>query len=98
MSRIPISPKDLPDQVAWMKVMRDARKEMHTIVAQNRLNIATTRNVPSAADAASKIEHSVLMFREKPIVNWVGPFTVRNEEGKLVTLETRFKILLASIE
>lgn len=38
------------------------------------------------------------MYREKPVAKWIGPYVVRGVSGKLVTLDTGDRIVLASID
>lgn len=98
IARIPVSPKDLPDHISRMKAIRDSLSEMDKIVAKARLNTLKTQNVPGAADADVKIGDKGLIFREKPIEKWsVRPFIAIKAEGKLVTLDTGFRTILASI-
>lgn len=98
MPRISVFPKDLLDQISRIKAIRDARAEMAKLFTQARLKTATTRNVTGDADADVRIGDRVLLYREKPIEKWAGPFIVRNVEGKLVTPDTSFRTILASID
>lgn len=82
MPRLPIKAHGLPDQVTRLKAMKDTRDEVVKLVARTRLAMASTSNVPAAADTDIKVGDKVLMFREKPVGKWSGPFVVVYKEGK----------------
>lgn len=82
MPRLPIHPKNLPDQRDWMNAMKLARAEMSRITANERMRTALSRNAPAAAGAEYRIADQVLVYREKPVNKWVGPFAIVNVQGK----------------
>lgn len=82
--RIPIVPTELPDQVARMKAMHAARKEMATITAKSRIDTARRMNVPAASGSDLAIGMEVLVYREKPEDIWVGPFKIMDLNNKMV--------------
>lgn len=64
MPRLPINPRDLPDQIARSKAMKDAREEAVRINAQSRLVTAISTTVPHAVDSDIRIGDEMLIFRE----------------------------------
>lgn len=85
-SRLPIKPHRLLNQVARLKAMKEARDEAVKLIAQTRLATAITSNVFVAADSDIKISYVVLMFREKPVERWIGPFSVVDNDGMILNL------------
>ena len=98
LPRIPILPSKLPDQVKRLQVMMNARKEMNAIVAKSALSRAMKTNVPSAAKKTFKIGDEVLVFREKPICKWVGPFKIITIDNKMAHLDYNGELKLYSID
>lgn len=47
---------------------------MAEIIEKERVKTDLDRNVPAAEDADIKIMDQVLLFQEKPINKWTGPF------------------------
>lgn len=62
------------------------------------MEAALRRNVPPAADIDIRIGDLVLMFREKPIGKWVGPYSVMDIKRKQLTLNTGDRYMSASID
>lgn len=96
--RLPVTAEELLAQSLPIKQMVMARKEMGRIAAQTRLETALRRNVPCAADSDIRVGDYVLMYREKPIGKWVGPYMVVNLKGKVTTLNTGDRLLNASVD
>lgn len=72
MPLLPVRPSALKVQVERMKAAVAARKEMNRILANQRLEITFSHNVPYAADSCVKVHDEVLMYREKSIGKWLG--------------------------
>ena len=89
LPRIPFAPAELPTQVQRMKAMVAARSEMSTLVARSKLKLALKSNALGAASTFQDIMigSEVLVYREKPIKGWIGPFTVLDVNGKACFLE-----------
>ena len=87
LPRIPIIPAKLPGQVARLNAMRQARKELSSMVAKSKLKRALKMNIFAAASKSFKIGDEVLVYREDPINKWVGPFSVINVEGKMIHID-----------
>lgn len=98
MPRMPLRPHELPGNVSRLKSMIAARKEATQLIAQSRIATAIRRSVPAAADSAIQIGEEVLMYREKPIGKWVGPFIVEQTDGKNLTLNTGDRTIRASLD
>lgn len=84
--RTPVTPVLLPDQHSRMKAMVDARKQMQAVVAKARLRVALSANVPAAADRVVNPGDQVLVYRERPVDEWVGPFSLVAQRDKIVWL------------
>ena len=67
-----------------MKAMDAARSEVSKLIARDRLKKAVKSNVPAAADKVIQIGEQVLVYKEKPINQWIGPFHVRDVSAKTV--------------
>lgn len=98
MPRLPIHPKDLPEQRDRMQAMQSARTEMTKIVAKTRVHVALSKNVPAAADAAIRILDKVLVYREKPVNKWLGPYNVLDINGKIVHVDINGKSSQFSVD
>lgn len=95
--RMPPRPHVLPKNVSGLNTMIKARKGSSKTIAQSRMATALQRSVPVAAVAVT-IGDAVLMFREKPVGKWIGPYIVVKTNGKLLTLNTVYRTLKASVE
>lgn len=73
---------------------------MLELVAKQRLKTAVNLRVPRAADSNICVNDEVLMYREKPIAKWVGPYIVCRifDRGKLLELDTGDRLVTASID
>lgn len=98
MSQIPINPQDLPDQIARLKAIKHSREEAVRIPVQSSHGTAISTNVPLAADSDIRIGDENVIFKEKPEAKWTGPLVVANVNGKILTLDSRDRILLSSVE
>lgn len=54
--------------------MDDARKEMSEEIAKAGLNTASRSNVPAAAERSFSVGDQVLLYKERPVNKWLGPF------------------------
>lgn len=98
LPRLPLLPKDLPDNLERLKAMHGARKEMAKISNHSKLVTATSSNVPAAADRDFLVGDEVLMFREKPVGKWVGPYHVCDRDEKMLTLDSGDRMIRASVD
>lgn len=98
LPRLPIFPKDLPVQRDRMKAMQLARTEMTQIIAKARVHAALSKNVPSAADTDIKIRDNVLVYREKPVGKWMGPYLVPDVRDKSVFVDVNGKVTQFSVD
>lgn len=96
--RISICPVDLPAPKVRLEAMRTARDEMLRTVARARLRTALRTRVPRATDADVAAGMAVLVFREKPVNCWVGPYTIIMAEVKHVWLDVDGNLQLFSID
>eukprot|EP00170_Pyropia_yezoensis_P002016 contig_8609_g2020 len=96
--RIPVSPADLPMQRERSKALVEARADMVRHVARARLGTALRRNVPKASDYEIHPGMRVLVYREKPIDEWQGPYTLHGHDGKHVWLGINDRLKLFSID
>lgn len=96
--RLPVFPKDLPEQRDRMRAMQTARVEMSQIMSKTRVNVALSRNVPAAADADIRILDEGLIFREKPIKKRTGPYKVLNVDGKIIYAEVNGRLTQFSVD
>jgi len=86
LPRTPITPLPLPVQRERMEAMATARKEMEAQVAKARVAAALTTSVPAAAGRVLTPGEQVLVYREPPVHEWVGPYTVVTQQDKVVWL------------
>lgn len=98
LPRLPIHPRDLPDQRDRMRAMQLARSEMAREIAKARVHVALRRNFPAAADADVKILDQVLVYLEKPVNKWLGPFTVIDFNDKSVYVNINGKTSRYSVD
>ncbi|KAK1864449.1 hypothetical protein I4F81_006995 [Pyropia yezoensis] len=85
-------------KVARLEAMRTPREGMRRTVARARLREALRMRVPQVADADVAAGMAVLVFREKPVNSWVGPYTVIKANGKLVWIEVDGTAKLFSVD
>lgn len=96
--RFPVRAQHLPENFKRMKASDTDRKEAARLISQQRLHTALSRFVPKVAYPDIRVSDEVLMFREKPTANWVGPYVVRGVSSKLVTLDTGDGVFVPSID
>lgn len=87
---LPVRPIALTGHVERMKALLTAQEEMTNIVAKHHLNTALKRRVRNAADSTTRVNTEVLMFREKPVGMWGGPYRVHMflNDYKILQLDT----------
>lgn len=86
--RTNILPQRFPEQMYRMCAMHDARIEMQKLVSSTRMQVALYRRLPLAVDNEVTAGEEVLMYREKPIGRWVGPYTVMTIADRMLKLDT----------
>lgn len=96
--RLPLNQKELPIQLERVKAIRAARREMSGLIPTDCIKMALARDVPSAADAVLNEGAEVLMYREKPIAEWMGPYIIHKRDDKMLTLDTGNQYIEASID
>eukprot|EP00170_Pyropia_yezoensis_P002014 contig_8608_g2018 len=80
------------------KALVEAGTNMVRHVARARLSTALRRNVPKASDNEIHPCMRVLVYREKPIDEWQGPYTVHGHDGKHAWLDINDRLKLFSID
>lgn len=98
IQRIPMCPHELPNNVERLRTMVNARKEAAKLVAQSRLSKAIRRSVPATAESDVMLGDEVLMYREKQVGKWVGPYIVQQCDKKMLTLNTGDRNIRASMD
>lgn len=98
LPRMPVAPINLPAQRDRVMAMHAARQEMAKHVAKSRLERAVRSRVPGAADAVIRAGMSVLVYREKPVDKWTGPYQVLSTDGKQVWLNVGNSVKLFSVD
>lgn len=88
LPRIPVRPTALPKQTKRMELMHSAKMKMMAILSQAGLQTALNSAVPTAADNQFRVGDEVLMYREKPVNKWIGPYIVVDKNEKFLTLNT----------
>lgn len=86
LPRMPVNPRDLPEQRVRFKIMKDARDEMTKLTALTRIQRALNCYVPMATDLDIRISDRVLIYRERP-KRWEGPYSVIDVRGKMVVTD-----------
>lgn len=84
--RMPVAPLSLPAQRERMQAIVRARQEMQAQVARTRVRAALAAPVPAAADRDVNPGDQVLVYREPPVDQWVGPHVVVAQRDKSVWL------------
>lgn len=98
LPRLPIYPKDLPEQRSRMRAMQLARSDMSQIMAKARVHVALNRNVPYAADTKIRIRDKVLVYRENPISKWTGPYNFLDVKGKAIYADVKGELTQFSVD
>ncbi|GAB0490294.1 hypothetical protein MMPV_001526, partial [Pyropia vietnamensis] len=83
LPRTPIAPLTLSAQQYRVKALQTARREMEGHVARARVRVARRAPVPAAAGQRLAPGMEVLVYREPPINEWVGPFLVITCKDKM---------------
>lgn len=96
--RMPVAPLRLPVQRDRVQAMVTARAEMLANIARTRLRTALAAPVPAAADRDVHPGMEVLVYREPPANEWVGPYTVISQADKMVSLAVDGQAKLFSID
>ena len=96
--RMPVTPRDLPKQKERMLALQNARSDMVKNIAKSRLSSARRMNVPRAVDSNVKIGMDVLVYRERPVNKWTGPFKVTAIDEKMVWINKNGRMSLVSID
>ena len=81
--RIPLQGKYLPERRQRMTALSIARSEMAKVIARQRLSTAIRHNVPKAADQEVTVCSDVLLYKERPRNEWIGPYKVVAGDGKI---------------
>lgn len=56
---------------------------MVRVIATARIKTTLTQNLPPATDAELTKGKEVLMYREKPLAEWAGPYVLNKRDEKL---------------
>ena len=89
---------DYPEQRNRMKAIQIARKEMEKVIAKQILATALRSNVPKAADNETRIGSDVLLYKERPVNKWLGPYKVMAGDNKNLLLNINGRIAPASVD
>jgi len=84
--RAPMLPLPLPAQRGRMLAVMTARKEMEAVVAKARVRVAMATPVSAALQRMLDPGDLVLVYREPPVDQWVGPYTIVSVLNKNVWL------------
>lgn len=86
LPRFPVAPSALPSQQERMVAVHTARATLLQHLARTRVLRALRSRVPAAADADIRAGAAVLVYRERPVDKWEGPYPVLATNGKQVWL------------
>lgn len=86
LPRFPVAPSALPSQRERMMAVHTARATLLQHLARTRVLRALRSRVPAAADADIRAGAAVLVYRERPVDKWEGPYPVVATNGKQVWL------------
>jgi len=84
--RAPMLPLPLPAQRDRMQAVVTARKEMEAVVAKARVRVALATPVPTGLQRVLDPGGRVLVYREPPVDQWVGPYAIVSVLDKNVWL------------
>lgn len=84
--RMPVAPLPLPAQRDRIQAMVTARKEMAMLVARARVRTGLAASVPAAADREIIPGTAVMVYRERPVDQWEGPYVAVAVKDKTVWL------------
>lgn len=74
LPELPTDICDYPEQRKRMNAMHIARNEMIKVTARQRSATALRSNVPSATGHHIAIGLDVLLYSERPVNEWLGPY------------------------
>lgn len=96
MPRLPVRHAAIPYHTKRMRAAISARKEMTEVISKRRLDYALQHRVPAEADALFSPGDEVLMYREKSVAKWVGPYIIQNilDGRKVVELNTGDRMIM----
>lgn len=86
--RIQINPNELHKNLICMKSIHDAINDISVISYRITISTASRSNVPAAEDREFSIGEEVLMYNEKAVGKWFGPYAVKNIDKKKFTFTT----------
>lgn len=86
IQRMPLAPLPLPAQRDRIQAMVTARKEMAMLVARARVRTGLAASVPAAADREIIPGTAILVYRERPVDQWEGPYVAVAVKDKTVWL------------
>lgn len=98
LPRFQISPKQYPENFSRLSAIVKAQKEANRIISQHRFETAMNRYAPNATDNDIIISAEVLVFCEKPVGRWIGPFVVYSVNGKMLALDTGNRTFMAFVD
>lgn len=86
LPRLPVAPSALPSQQERMMAVHTARATLLQHLVRTRVLRALRSRVPAAADADMRAGAAVLVYRERPVDKWEGPYPAVATNGKQVWL------------
>ena len=78
------TPLNQHERVALMKTARD---EYESVIAERSVNVALKKNTPPAAQLRFAPGQSVYVYRDKPLKRWTGPHHLIRFEGKKMLID-----------
>lgn len=96
--RLPIFPKELSTMVERTKVVKSFRDKMTRMVTTDLIKLALSKNVPAAVDEGIMNGAEVVMFRERPVSKWAGPYIILRRNGKMLILDIGDRFIDESID
>lgn len=96
--RIPGGTNEQPEQRKRMLALKIARSEMLKVIARQRLATAIQKNVPKVANHDISIGSDVLLYKERPVNRWLGPYKVIAGDMKNLLLNVDGRIVPASVD
>lgn len=95
--RMPVNPVDLSNRRERCRALLDGRADMTKQIAWDRLDRALRAQVPQAAAVDIRPGMDVLVYREKPVDKWEGPYRVVSCSSKQVRLDVNDNAMMFSI-
>ena len=84
--RFPLLNYDLRSQKSWMEIIKIAKAEMNSIIAERHVLAAINTKIPAAADRTYKFGEELLVYSEKD-KGCLGPYIVIDSTGRQVTVK-----------